>query len=395
MARVVDLWHTKTKKRTTRYGKGSRWQAVWTDAGERQKRSFVSKAAAEEHLVWVTHHQKTGSYVSPERGRVFVADLLEDWLATLAHYKPSTLDTTKSDVSATIKPYWGRKVLADITTADVQKWVTSMDKAGRTVQTIHGRFLTFLEWCISESRITKNPAKGVNLPQGRKREHIFLTPQQVDALADAVEAIYRALIWVLATTGLRMGEVVELRVRDLDVKRRRLRIERSVTFVRGLGAVVGPPKSGKARTVPLTLLALAFLVSQAEGKAPDDLLFTTGRGRQIRTNNFKARYFDAAVRRVNEIAVEDAAGGPVKLPTISADLWVHDLRHTAASWAVQSGASVKSVQRMLGHATAAITLDTYTGLFDQDLDHVAERMEDLILASVKVEGPQKDHRPDG
>ena len=147
--------------------------------------------------------------------------------------------------------------------------------------------------------------------------------------------------------------------------------------------------------MPLTLLALAFLVSQAEGKVPDDLLFTTGRGRQIRTNNFKARYFDAAVRRVNEIAVEDAAGGPVKLPTISADLWVHDLRHTAASWAVQSGASVKSVQRMLGHATAAITLDTYTGLFDQDLDHVAERMEDLILASVKVEGPQKDHRPDG
>lgn len=393
MARVVDLWHTKARKRTARYGAGSRWQAVWVDGGERQKRSFETKAAAEEHIVWVTHHQKTGAYVSPERGRVFVDELLDEWLSTLAHYKPSTLDTTKSDVSATIKPYWGRKVLADITAADVQKWVTGMDKAGRTVQTIHGRFLTFLAWCISEGRITKNPAKGVNLPQGRKREHIFLTPAQVDALANSIEAIYGALIWILATTGLRMGEAVELRVRDLDVKRRRLRIERAVTFVRGRGAVVGPPKSGKSRTVPLTKLALAFLVAQAEGKAPDDLLFTTGRGRQIRTNNFKARYFDPAARRVNELAVEDAAGG-VKLPTISSDLWVHDLRHTAASWAVQSGGSVKSVQRMLGHATAAITLDTYTGLFDQDLDDVALRMEALVLASVEVVGPQKDHKAD-
>lgn len=389
MARVVDLWHTKTKKRTGRYGKGSRWQAVWTEPGGREaKKSFRTRDAAEEQLTWVEHQRRSGNYVSAERGRVFVDELLDDWVATLAHYKPSTLDTTKSDISATIKPYWGRKVLADITTAEVQKWVSGMDKAGRTVQTIHGRFLTFLEWCISEGRLTKNPAKKVNLPQGRKREHVFLSPVQVQALSDAIEPIYRILVWVLVTTGVRMGEAAELRVRDLDLARRRMHVRRAVTFVRGQGAIVGLPKSGKVRSVPLTKLAVAFLAAQSEGKAPDDLLFTTARGQQIRTNNFKSRYFDEAVKQVNLAASEAKAAGGLDLPWISAGLWVHDLRHTAASWAVQSGASVKSVQRMLGHATAAITLDVYTGLFDQDLDDVAIKMEALIGSTMDIESLQ-------
>jgi integrase len=54
----------------------------------------------------------------------------------------------------------------------------------------------------------------------------------------------------------------------------------------------------------------------------------------------------------------------------------HDLRHTAASLAVQAGANVKAVQRMLGHASAAMTLDVYAGLFADDLDAVAERLDE-------------------
>ncbi|MGP9747424.1 tyrosine-type recombinase/integrase [Brachybacterium sp. AOP29-B2-41] len=53
----------------------------------------------------------------------------------------------------------------------------------------------------------------------------------------------------------------------------------------------------------------------------------------------------------------------------------HDLRHTAASLAVSAGANVKAVQQMLGHKSAAMTLDRYAGLFDSDLDDVAVRMD--------------------
>ena len=60
----------------------------------------------------------------------------------------------------------------------------------------------------------------------------------------------------------------------------------------------------------------------------------------------------------------------------------HDLRHTAASLAISTGANVKAVQRMLGHASAALTLDTYADLFDEDLDVVAQRLNDARTSRI-------------
>ena len=97
-----------------------------------------------------------------------------------------------------------------------------------------------------------------------------------------------------------------------------------------------------------------------DGPAPD--LPTAGdhggRGVVMRNHNFRSPAFAPAAERI---------GMPGLTP--------HDLRHTAASLAVQVGANVKAVQRMLGHASAAMTLDVYSGLFDDDLDALAERMD--------------------
>jgi integrase len=84
----------------------------------------------------------------------------------------------------------------------------------------------------------------------------------------------------------------------------------------------------------------------------------------MRSNNFKRRDYDLAVT---------AAGLP-------SELWVHDLRRTAASLDIHSGTSVKSAQRMLGHASAKITLDVYAGHFGQEHSDVAARMDFLIQA---------------
>lgn len=95
-----------------------------------------------------------------------------------------------------------------------------------------------------------------------------------------------------------------------------------------------------------------MLKTQTLRNAPNDVLFTSARRAQIRPNNFKRRDFDIAVASVNA----RTSVGAVRIPE---ELWGHDLQHNAALWLVQSGASVKAVQRMLGHATGAITLDTY------------------------------------
>lgn len=377
MARVEDRWTRKDRTRSPEYGKGKRWRAVWTEGGVERKKSFTVKDAATAHLAWVEHNQRSGTYVSQDRGRVFVRDLLPEWVDAQAHLKPSTLAATKSDVRATILPYWGDRIVADIRRADVQAWVSGMGKAARTVDTIYGRFRSFLNWCVEEGRIVASPAKGVNLPKGARREHIYLTVPEVGQLADAIAEHYRDLTWFLATTGLRFGEAAELRAKDVHLRRQRIRVARSVTDVDGR-MLIGPPKGGAERDVPVTAFIAGQLEARLEGKGREDLLFPTPRGAAMRSNNFKRRDYDPAVK---------AAGLP-------AGLWVHDLRHTAASLAIHSGASVKSVQRMLGHASAKITLDVYAGLFDQELSDVAARMDALIQRSVNPIRPETSLGPE-
>jgi integrase len=100
------------------------------------------------------------------------------------------------------------------------------------------------------------------------------------------------------------------------------------------------------------------LAEACSGKAPTDLVFTAPRGGVLMLRNWRRRAFDPAVQ---------AAG--------LGELRPHELRHTAASLAVAAGGNVKAVQRMLGHASAAMTLDVYSGLFDGDLDAVADRLD--------------------
>lgn len=97
------------------------------------------------------------------------------------------------------------------------------------------------------------------------------------------------------------------------------------------------------------------------GKAADDLVFTAPGGGVLRNTNFRSRVFDRAKKELG-------------LPRLR----VHDLRHTAASLAIASGANVKAVQSMLGHASSAMTWDVYAGLFTDDMDAVAERLDAAV-----------------
>ncbi|MDN5804074.1 MAG: site-specific integrase, partial [Microlunatus sp.] len=167
----------------------------------------------------------------------------------------------------------------------------------------------------------------------------------------------RALILVLAFCGLRWGELAALRVGRVDLMRRRLTVAESVTEVRGR-LVWGTPKSHQSRSVPVPRFVADLLAEVLAGKGADDLVFTTLTGKPLRNLNFRRDVFDRA-------AADAGLDG----------LTPHELRHTAASLAVSSGANVKAVQRMRGHASAAMTLDVYSGLFDDDLDGLAERMD--------------------
>uniref|UniRef100_UPI00358E68F5 tyrosine-type recombinase/integrase n=1 Tax=Microbacterium trichothecenolyticum TaxID=69370 RepID=UPI00358E68F5 len=202
----------------------------------------------------------------------------------------------------------------------------------------------------------------------------YLTHRQVATLA--ASSAHPELVTFLAYTGLRWGEATALRVRHIDTLRRRVSVEENAVMV-GTVIHVGTPKTHETRSVPYPAFLALSIAKLCEGKGRDDLLFGDGR-LHMRLPNSRDGWFAAAVRRVldNEerAAAEAKARGedePARMPRVTP----HDLRHTAASLAISSGANVKAVQRMLGHASASMTLDTYADLFDDDLDGVATALD--------------------
>ena len=178
-----------------------------------------------------------------------------------------------------------------------------------------------------------------------------------------------ALIRFLAYTGLRWGEATGIRVLHLDLIRRRVRIEENAVMVNNT-VFVGTPKSHKHRSVPIPPFVLDILALRARTRDQDDYIFGDG-AEPLRLPNSQNGWFAGAVRRAQKI--------DLKLPRVTP----HDLRHTAASLAVSAGANVKAVQRMLGHASAAVTLDIYSDLFDDDLDGVSAALDRARTASLR------------
>lgn len=157
----------------------------------------------------------------------------------------------------------------------------------------------------------------------------------------------------LAYCGLRWGEAIGLRVRDVEFLRRRLSVSENAVQI-GSRHVVGPTKGRKARSVPVPEFVLAELARRCEGKAAADLVFAARDGGYLQRPKSSNGWFQAAVKQVGVETVTP-----------------HSLRHTCASLAVSAGVNVLALQRMLGHTSAAMTLDTYSDLFDDDLDAVA------------------------
>jgi integrase len=206
--------------------------------------------------------------------------------------------------------------------------------------------------------LASNPARGVKLPKRPPRRNVYLTARQLNTLADQ-SGRYRSLVLVLGVGGLRWGEAAALRISDVDFLRRRIELRRNAVQV-GSKVVVGTLKSNKNRTVVVPEFVIDALAETAKGKDREDLLWPTASGGYLGPPASKESWLSGAVARCRK--------ADPTFPMVTA----HALRHTAASLAISAGANPKVVQRMLGHASAAMTLDVYADLFDSDLTSVAE-----------------------
>jgi len=346
-----------------------KWLGRYRDeTGRERTKTFATKGDA---LAWARAKEASverGEHVDPSRSRITIEEWSQEWLDSL-RVKPSTRVGYESLMRNQVLPRWGSVRLNQIAPADVRKWIASMEgtiSAGRIKQAFHV-LSSMLDLAVIDRRLPRNPAKPNGSAKGllpkvtKTKEHVYLTHDQLRRLADEVGEA-RPLILLLGYSGLRWGEAVALRVRDVDLLHKRVSVNRTAVELHGV-VQYGSPKTNEVRTVVIPAALRDELSPLLAGKSANDLLFSAPGGGPLRTSNFRSRTFDRAAERAG------------------LRLTPHDLRHTAASLAISAGANAKAVQRMLGHASAAMTLDTYAGLFDTDAEALADRMDSAILGA--------------
>lgn len=352
-------------------GKGRRYRAHYRDLDRRnrEKAGFVRKKDAEEYLAGILVSAMRGEYVDPSNGKLSIRDLGVVWLANQGHLKPSSLRPVEIAWRLHVEPAWGARRIGEIRHSDVQAWLTSWGK-GRSATTVlraYGVLAAILDVAVLDRKLSSNPARDVNLPRKQRSRHHYLSINQVETLVSQVN-IHKTLTYVLAYTGLRWGEATGLRISSVDPVRRRFLVEENAVKV-GQEIHIGTPKSHEKRSVPYPRFLDEDIQNLRDHRPPSALLFGDGVN-HLRSPHSLSGWFVLSVKRAQVI---DPA-----IPTITP----HDLRHTSASLAISAGANVKAVQRMLGHASAAMTLDTYADLFEDDLDNVSQRLDEMRQKSL-------------
>ncbi|GAA2533230.1 hypothetical protein GCM10009860_11600 [Microbacterium mitrae] len=354
------------------------------DNTQTQERGFTRRRDAELRLAEVEIGKSKGDYVNPTDAREPIETIAAGWLkAREPVMKASSYRSIKSAWETHVQPRWGARRIGSVKHSEVQDWVSDLarEKSATTVLRAYGVLAAVLDVAVNDRRISRNVARGVTLPRKVPKSKPYLTHQQVATLAET--SAHPTLVLFLAYTGLRWGEATALRVKHVDALRRRVNVEENAVMV---GAVVhvGTPKTHETRSVPYPAFLALQIAKLCEGKSRDDLVFGDGLT-HMRLPNSRDGWFSAAVKRVLEAEAKAAAAAKARgdeAPTLMPRVTPHDLRHTAASLAISSGANVKAVQRMLGHASASMTLDTYADLFDDDLDGVAHALDQARRTAV-------------
>ncbi len=367
-AGVEDRWTRRDGARTARHGTGNRWLArIVDDAGREVTRSYGRKVDAQRWVDEQTAALVTGAYVAPGAGDVTVGDLAGPWLQRHRRQKPSGFRVTESGLRVHVLPAWGDRRISTIAPSEVAAWLTDLGQHRGPVTVIraHGILASILDDAVKDRRLITNPARGHKMPRKPAARHVYLEHAEVDALVSEVAASahpdagqHAVMVALLAYSGLRFGEAAALRICHVDFLRRRLRVVDNAVTVAGK-VYTGTPKGHQAREVPVPRFLVDQLAQLAAGRDRDALLFPGPDGGPQRLPYSVDGWFAAAVKRAG-----------------IARITPHSLRHVAAAFAIRSGADVLAVQRMLGHKSAALTLDTYSSLFDGALDDVAERVSD-------------------
>lgn len=336
----------------------------------REKSGFTTKRDANAFITRVEGSKLDGAYIDPKRGRTTVAELGTRWAKVKAgQIKPSGWRSYESAYRIHVMPRWGGLPLSAVERLDIEEWIAELgeklgaDSIGRCHGVLHG----ILKTAVENRMLAFNPASGVPLPTADELEPVFLTEYQLEDFITEVGEGARSredaavIVTVLGYCGLRWGELAALTPES--ILGNRIHVRQNAAQV-GSKMVLGTPKQGKKRMVPIPHRVEALLAPVVNVTKAGTPLFPAEGGGHSKSPGVNT-WFSRAVERRQEAD-----------PTFP-DLSPHKLRHTAVSLAIRTGASIKAIQAIAGHKDANMTLNRYGHLMDDELDVVADALDEM------------------
>lgn len=292
----------------------------------------------------------------------------EQWLAH-RDLAPKTRALYRDLLKGRILPDLGDTAMRDISSQDVRVWWAELSNKETPTRNTHAYQLlkTMFNTALADRVVSENPCQ--NKVAGRPpkpRTVESLTPVELQKVAEACPEEYRVAVSVASWCGLRFGELIELRRKDIYVSKKStvIKVRRQATRVDNK-LVVGPPKTGagvRDVTVPPHVAKLlGEHMSRYTGRGPEAFVFTTTRGQRLSTTAFTKSVKKGFA----------SVGKP--------GMRVHDLRHVGATMAAQAGATTKELMARIGHSSVNASMRYQIAAQDRDRQ-IAEALSRMAEA---------------
>jgi len=299
----------------------------------------------------------------PNSTRTF-RDYGKSWLAeVLPTVKHSTGKLYKYILKVHLFPAFGEVQLRLITRDAVQRFLSGKMQNGlslKTVKHIRTGFGTVMGAAEMAELIPTNPVRKTRLPRrGPETEKAVISPEKIRELLEALPEPSASLAQLLVFTGLRIGELLALRWRNVDLEQKVLRVTQTVYD----GHFDEPKTQRSKRSVPLGAKVIEILSARKPpGANPEALVFATRTGGPFEPHNLSNRQLRPICRRLGLVGVG----------------W-HWLRHANATLLDAVGTPLGTVQALLGHSSAEITREVYLHSIPSDARAAVQKVEDLLI----------------
>lgn len=344
-----------------------KYRARWYEGARERNKTFARKVDAERFLATVRADQLRGTYVDPH-DRTTVEEYAWRWASGRVH-RPTSARRTASLIRTHIEgTTLGHRRLAAVLPSDVQAWASDRSKilAPSTLRLVVGTLKSIYGAAVRDRLVPSTPVVGLTLPPDDHDRVVPLTVFQVRELALAIPERNRAMVITQAGLGLRIGELLALRVEDIDFLARTARVQWQIAPGERTRSVPKTPRS--RRTIPLPAVVANALAAHIQRfpAAPDGTLFTTRFDLPYRHDYYGSHIFKKAIVTAS-------------LPV---DTTTHALRHHYASVLLAAGESVVVVADRLGHENATLVLKTYGHLMPDTEDKTRKAVDSAWIGGL-------------